>query len=71
MTTHDPAVSTASTVWCAKSATSSVQGGEGEEVPCASLADLESFTAELRRLGAGDDLAIDGAVNLSVTLSQP
>ena len=35
----------------------------------ATLADLEAFTAELRRLGASSDAAIDNAFELRVTFS--
>ena len=33
------------------------------------LADLEAFTAELRRLGAADDTPIANAIDLRVTLT--
>lgn len=68
--THDPSVSTSSTVYCAQTAPLDDPGPDGEQRFCASLADLEQFTAALRRLGAGDDLAIPGTANLSVTLER-
>jgi hypothetical protein len=38
---------------------------------CATLADLEEFTARLRERGAKDDLVIPRAVQLSAEVLQP
>ena len=70
MSSHQPterAVRT-DTIMCAETGVLAGAGPEGEDLTCATLADLEAFCADLRRHGAGDDLKVENAHDLSVTL---
>ena len=58
---HDPSVVRIrkDTITCRESGVIEGGGPEGEDVPCTTLADLEAFAAELRRLGAPDGLLLE------------
>jgi hypothetical protein len=71
MPSHAPREEPVSTVTitCAESGVIAGGGPEGQDVPCPTLADAEAWCADLRRWGAPDDLLLERAGGLTVTLN--